>query len=234
MIRFSSWVFGLMAFSASTAAFAQDAEPPAEPAPEAAPAPAPDATAGVTSSGSAFADKRIRLGLRLGYAFAMGSAQDGVKMSDGLSGQIPIWIDAGYMVTPNILLGLYGQYGFIQRKNCDECSGHDVRFGIQGQYHLAPAASLDPWLGVGVGYEILSASQTVEGVSISGSTKGFEFLNLQGGADFNVADALAVGPFVSFSLGQYSSFSSGDLSGDIDKKAMHEWLTIGVKGSFGL
>ena len=235
MIRFSSWAVGLVAFSASVAAVAQDAEPEAEPAPDAASAPAPvaDATAGV-SSGSAFADKKIRLGLRLGYAFAMGSSQEGTKMSDGTSGQVPIWIDAGYMVTPNIMLGLYGQYGFVLLKDCNDCSAHDLRFGIQGQYHLAPAASMDPWLGLGVGYEILSTSQTAQGITVSGDVKGFEFLNLQGGADFKVADALTVGPFLSFSLGQYSSISSGGLSADIDKTALHEWLTVGVKGTFGL
>jgi hypothetical protein len=97
-----------------------------------------------------------------------------------------------------------------------------------------PAGSVDPWLGLGVGYEIFGASLTTQGRTISTDTKGFEFLNLQGGADFKVADAVAVGPFLSFSLGQYSSVSSGDASGDITNKAIHEWLTIGVKGTFGL
>ncbi|MGC4064077.1 MAG: hypothetical protein QM784_05440 [Polyangiaceae bacterium] len=33
-------------------------------------------------------------------------------LSDGISGHIPLWLNLGYMVTPNIMLGLYGQYGF--------------------------------------------------------------------------------------------------------------------------
>lgn len=234
MIRFRSWGLGFAILSTSAGAFAQDAEPEKEPASETAPAAATEASAEVSSSGGGFADKKIRLGLRLGYAFALGSAQEGIKMSDGTSGQIPIWLDAGYMVTPNILVGLYGQYGFVQVKNCDSCSAHDIRFGIQGQYHLAPEASLDPWLGLGVGYELLGSSRTIQGMDVSGTTKGFEFVNLQGGADFKVADAFAVGPFVSFSLGQYSSVSSGDLSADIEGKTLHEWLTLGVKGTFGL
>jgi hypothetical protein len=180
------------------------------------------------------AAKKIRLGLRLGYAFALGSVEEGAKMSEGTSGQIPIWLDAGYMVTPNIMLGLYGQYGFVQLKDCDDCSSHDIRFGVQGQYHLSPAESVDPWLGLGVGYEIISVSRTLQGTDFTVSDTGFEFLNLQGGADFKLADAFTLGPFVSFSLGQYSNQSAGDESASIENKALHEWLTIGAKGTFGL
>ncbi|MEI9936524.1 MAG: hypothetical protein WDO69_04795 [Pseudomonadota bacterium] len=236
MIRLASWVVGLVAFSVSAGAFAQDENPVTEPAPEAASAPVAEASTGA-STGGGFADKKIRLGLRLGYGLPLGSVADGSKMSDGLSGQIPIWIDAGYMVTPNVLVGLYGQYGFALTKNCptgDDCSAHDIRFGIQAQYHLMPAESVDPWLGLGFGYEILGVSQTTQGFTVSGDVKGFEFVNLQGGADFKVADAVAVGPFVSFSLGQYSTASQGDVSADIQNTALHEWLTLGVKGTFGL
>jgi hypothetical protein len=42
--------------------------------------------------------------------------------------------------------------------------------------------------------------------------------------------SLTVGPF-SFSIGQYSKVT-GDNEGDIADKAM-QWLTIGVKGTFG-
>ena len=43
-----------------------------------------------------------------------------------------------------------------------------------------------------------------------------------------------LGPFVSFSLGQYSSYGFGDESEDMDETAMHQWLTIGARGSFSL
>jgi len=234
MVRLSSWAVGLVVFSVAGGAFAQDPEPMADPEPEAAPVAVADTSAGVSTNASGAAEKKIRLGLRLGYAIPLGDLGEGAKMSDGISGQIPIWLDAGYMVTPNILIGLYGQYGFVQTKDCSSCSAHDIRFGLQGQYHVSPAESVDPWLGVGFGYEVLGFSQTVRGVESSGSFKGFEFLNLQGGADFKVADAFTVGPFLSFSLGQYSKVSSGDFSADIEQTALHQWLTFGAKGTFGL
>jgi outer membrane protein W len=220
MIRLHALVAGLLLLSAAGSAFAQD------------------------GSGS---DKKIKLGLRLGYAVPSGKVSGdttvagvtnpGEKLSDGISGQIPIWIDAGYMVTPNVLVGLYGQYGFAQVKNCDtgaSCSAHDIRVGVQGQYHIMPDQGVDPWLGLGFGYESLGISESAGGLSVDGSLTGWEFLNLQGGVDFQVADAVTVGPFLSFSLDQYSSRKFGDTSTDFDSKALHEWITFGAKGTFGL
>lgn len=183
---------------------------------------------------------KIKLGLRLGYALPMGDFAKGEKMSDGISGMIPIWIDAGYMVTPNILVGLYGQYGIVMVKNCPKgasCSGSDMRFGIQGQYHIMPAQTVDPWVGLGIGYELASSKESAGGADVTASYNGFEFANIQAGADFK-AGPLTVGPFLSFSLGQYSSATLEapgvpKVSGSINQTAIHEWLTFGVKGTFG-
>jgi len=98
-----------------TPAFAQDAPESTGDAlkpPGAKEDAAPDATnddptpASSNSEGGKFV-----LGLRLGYGVALGSAEKDGKMSNLVSGQIPIWLDLGYMVTPNLMLGLYGQYG---------------------------------------------------------------------------------------------------------------------------
>ena len=196
------------------------------------------------AAGTAFAqDGKIKLGLRLGYALpagkigdvsVAGQTADGGKLSDHVSGQIPIWIDAGYMVIPNLLVGLYGQYGFISTKDCDGCSAHDLRIGIQGQYHFTPEQSIDPWLGIGFGYESLGTSQTVAGQSFDASAHGWELLNLQGGVDFEVIPKFTVGPFLSFSLDQFSSESSGGTSIDYTSKQLHEWILIGAKGTFGI
>jgi len=210
--------------------------------------------AGVLAAGSALAaedDKvGLDLGLRLGYALPMGSLQKDVTMSDYITGQVPIWVDAGYRFTPNIMAGLYFQYGFafVNSDKCPSpasCSAHDMRLGIQGQYKVSPGESVDPWFGLGVGLEWLGTSTDVSGQSMSSTGNGLEFLNLQGGADFNVTDGLDVGPFLSFSLGQFNSYSYDCSSalkasglcgpgGDIKDKALHEWLTIGVRGVYGL
>ncbi len=201
---------------------------------------------------------KIHLGVRLGYGIPLGKVNgdvtvlgttvEGAKLSDVYSGMIPIWLDLGYFVTPNIMVGLYGHYGIglikdsggAGEEGCPEsadCSGSVVRIGLQGQYHLSRGESLDPWFGLGIGYEWASQSVSAGGVDVSQTVKGLEFLNLQAGADFKVANNVGIGPFASFSLGQYSSFSGesplGDTEGDFDEKAMHEWLVLGVHGAFG-
>ncbi|MEZ4225867.1 MAG: hypothetical protein R3B13_33275 [Polyangiaceae bacterium] len=186
---------------------------------------------------------KIKIGLRLGYGLPLGDAIKDSKMSDGVSGMIPIWLDLGYMVTPNIMVGLYAQYGIVMlasdRKDaCDaakvDCSAADIRFGLQGQYHLSPGESLDPWFGLGIGYEMLNSKAGDASTGLA----GFEFANIQAGANFKVADAIGVGPFVSFSLGQYSSASADPeppgFDSSIKDKAMHQWLVLGVAGTFSL
>ncbi|MGZ3474921.1 MAG: hypothetical protein ACXWUG_11955, partial [Polyangiales bacterium] len=204
----------------------------------------------------------IELGLRTGFGIPLGkssesdnpaASSDAGKLSSGITGQIPIWLDVGYRINPNIYAGVYFQYGIILAKkgtdpgNCPDaasCSGSDMRFGVNAQYHLMPDQSFDPWVGVGIGYEILSLKESANGRDGKSSAKGLEFLNLQVGGDYKVAPNLGIGPFISFSLGQYSgaSVDNGAGSTDIDfdgeagrpKKALHEWLTIGLRGTFGL
>jgi outer membrane protein W len=253
-----------LVFAVAVTAFGQDAVPaeptaaPAEPTSAPAEVPATVDTSPVIATEGLAPSGRFVVGARLGYAVAMGKAVDETdgELSKGISGHIPIWLDLGYLVTPNIMVGLYGQYGIgfvgsgLSDELCDpynlDCSARVIRFGIQGQYHLSPAEKLDPWFGVGFGYELatMSVSGSVMGTSIDSSAtyKGFEFLNLQGGADFKVSPAIGIGPFLSFSLGQYGSAStSGNAggqsmsdSGDIDNTAIHEWFTFGVRGAFTL
>ena len=204
-------------------------------------------------------DKKVVLGLRSGYALPFGDAlsaggsgivqfKQDVHMKDLTSGMIPIWVDAGYMVTPEIMVGAYFQYGFVSIKKRDTngtvgcvptatCSAHDLRYGVQAQYHFGVAQSLDPWLGLGFGRETVALSSTQNGVESSGSLNGWEYLNLQGGLDIEVTPGFALGPFASFSFGQYSTVSTklGNVDLDIDlPSAWHEWLTLGVKGTLGL
>ena len=62
---------------------------------------------------------------------------------------------------------------------------------------------------------------------------GFEFLNVQGGADFKITRALTLGPFMDASLAEYSHDSYASRHDVIQEKALHTWLTLGVKSTFG-
>ncbi len=208
----------------------------------------------------------FELGARTGYGIPLGKAVDqgtNNDLSDSISGMIPLQLDVGYRVIPSLMVGGYVMYGFgftgdALSKSCDSlqglgatdvsCGVHDVRLGIQAQYHILPKGSVDPWVGAGIGYEWLTfgidISNAGQSSNVSSTGHGFEFINLQGGADFSVAPGFGLGPFLSLSVGQYSkSSSSCDGSGcdglntssrDIDKKALHQWLTLGVRGTFVL
>src|SRR5262245_15293263 len=97
MLRHFGVVVGLLVLSGSTNAWAQDGTgaPPAGEGGEAAGA--ANAEAGATLGAPAGGDKKIKLGLRLGYGLPLGDAAKDAPLSDTFSGQIPIWIDAGYM-----------------------------------------------------------------------------------------------------------------------------------------
>lgn len=188
---------------------------------------------------------QVSLGLRLGYGPALGDAAKDSKMSDGVKSQIPIQLDATYALTPSFALGGYASYGFGQTGGvfddiCDQadCSTRVVRLGVQGVYSFAPVGQLRPFAAVGAGYEWGSLTAEAGGQEASVSFRGFELLNVTGGADYQLSPQLAVGPYIGLSLGRYSNtstdYGSGSVSGEIDEKAMHEWLQFGIRGRFDL
>ena len=226
------------------------------------------ATVFAISAVPAFADggpTGIELGVRAGYALPLGNAagssssmvtsggttivttSTGASLSDIVSGQIPLWVDAGYRITPNFYVGGFVQYGFAFIPNnastgCGQsgvsCSGHDVMFGVDAHYHIMPGAPFDPWVGVGFGYEILTISLSEASQSGDVSVSGWQFVNFQVGGDYHVTPSFGVGPFAARSLGPYSSVSesagSNSTSNDVANKVMHEWLTLGLRGVYDI
>lgn len=212
------------------AAFAQDAEPSTDGA--------SSLEESHASSQAPAGPKGFEVGLRTGYALGLGSlagsaSGDGASMSDFTPGMIPFQVDVGYRFDGNWFAGAYFQYGigFIKDEACGggaSCSATDLRFGIEGQYHLMPGNQIDPWVGLGVGYESVGVSASEGGLSISTSVTGLEFANLSLGGDYRVSPNLGVGPYLGLTVGQYSSA----FDTDIPEKALHMWLSIGVRGVF--
>lgn len=200
------------------------------------------------------AKSAIELGLRLGYGIPMGTLTStdlgpfgkiDIKQSDVFKGQIPIWLDVGYRINPNIYVGGYLSYGIgmlnkdYTKGACDQpgvsCSASLINLGVMGAYHLMPDQSFDPWVGVGVGYEIAKFKESSGSTEGGGSYSGLTFLNLQAGGDYKVDPAFGIGPFISLAIGQYGSCSL-DSGKDckLDQKTLHEWFTIGAKGTYDL
>jgi hypothetical protein len=200
----------------------------------------------------------FEIGVRTGYAFSaghLGAPPNGTDndLGDYVSGQMPLWLDVGYRLIPELYLGGYFQYGFgfvnddrqdLCRNANVDCSASDIRLGVMGRYHFAPLWQLSPWLGLGIGYEwgAFSLHQSLIGTSNTDSSwSGFELVNLQAGADFHLSPRTVLAPFVSFSLGQYRSTSTTTTTAntttttdqDLAKKSLHEWILIGLRFAFG-
>jgi hypothetical protein len=170
----------------------------------------------------------------------MGDLRSGSPLDGVYRSAVPIWLEFGRNLRPNLFVGVYGQYGFAQLSNdlCPSgsglsCSGRTVRAGAEVVYRLARGGFV-PWVGAGVGYEWSSTKRSRGGVRESVSMSGFELLNLQVGGDYGVAPRFKVGPFVAVSFARYGSLSGNGQSEDLGNsdKTFHSWLQLGVRGTY--
>jgi len=213
------------------------------------------------AQGTTGKESGLALGARLGYALPMGklgstattpAATANDNLPDAVTGMVPIWFDIGYRINPSFYVGGFFQYGFAfvnkdKSVECNQgvsCSAHDIAVGANFHYHILPAAPFDPWVGAGIGYEILglglNGNLLGRPIDTSGSITGLQFLSLQAGGDFKAAPDVAIGPFIGFAIGEFTGYSLTDnpsgltVSGDLNDTGMHEWLTIGVRAQFNL
>jgi hypothetical protein len=195
----------------------------------------------------------VELGVRLGYAIPFGDAVGGPgnnALSNLYSGAIPIWVDIGYrMPDAHLYIGLFAQYAFaiINNNNgsigqsCNasgvSCSGGIAMVGADVHYHFSPGKTLDPWAGLGLGWEFANVNASVNGASAGFGVNGFQFVNGQFGVDYRVLPTLGVGPFLMMSVGQYENCSNsgqGSLGCTIPDKAVHGWFTIGFRAAYDI
>jgi hypothetical protein len=119
---------------------------------------------------------------------------------------------------------------------CD--APNKFRVGIQALFHVLPTTDdVSPWIGLGVGYEWLNISETLGRQTFVQTFAGFELLNLQAGVDFALGSHVRLGPFAQLTLGRYTTIAE-DASSGADTlpspgRAIHQWLSLGVKASLG-
>jgi opacity protein-like surface antigen len=214
-------------------------------------------TASTARAAASAPETGIEVGARTGYGFSsgnLGAPPNGTdqNVSNYVSGQWPLWLDGGYRFSPEVYLGAFFTYGFgvvnddrqdLCRNANVNCSASDVRVGLMGRYTFTVPWALAPWLGLGVGYEwgSFSLRQTVIGnTNTDSSWSGWEFANIQAGADYRVTPQFAVAPFFSMSIGQFGSTSTTNTTGsttntteqDLEKTSIHQWFLFGLRASF--
>jgi hypothetical protein len=143
----------------------------------------------------------------------------------------------GFRIERHFYVGIDGQVAAIVPAGCTggfSCSGTNTRVGVMVAYHLLPTKVIDPYLGVGVGYEVLHTSRSFGDASVDITARGFEVIDAELGADVRLGRAWRIGPVVSGSLGRYTSVAvNGTTSTDFDT-LQHVWINIGVRGAFDL
>ena len=190
----------------------------------------------------------FQMALRTGYSHPLGSASGGddAKMSDVTTGQVPVIVELGGKVVPNLFLGGYlGIAGGMAAGNLDDlcddadydCYALGIRAGFEGHFQLMPHGRTNPWIGYGIGYETLTISMSDGDDKGSFTNSGPEYARVMAGLDFRLSRGFGLGPFLDVSIGKYTRFKNdppgGDSEdGDIPKTAMHEWVTVGARFVF--
>src|SRR5207253_11260933 len=108
---------------------------------------------------------------------------------DRYSNRCPGRLDDGYSFTKSISAGAFFQYGVGATGECPgggSCSSSLVRYGLEGAYDLVPDGTLQPWLGLGVGFDVLNFSKAGN----DQTAKGFPYFDLQLGLDFKLGPQL--------------------------------------------
>jgi len=193
----------------------------------------------------ALANNGFEIAFRTGVSFPVGQAASNSKLSDSFGVQFPLWVDLGYRFG-NVVVGAYGAWspGLLGSEvDCGEasCSVSAWRAGLEAQLHLIGRdRAVDPWISLGFGYQwdILHASFSSPFGQASGSVAihGWDLARVGFGVDFRLTPWLRLGPFVHGTVSQFVE-DSVTLEGrtdsqPIEDKAIHSWITIGVKVTF--
>jgi len=189
---------------------------------------------------------QFTVGARVSAALPMGSVLSdpgtGPLLIDELVAlSIPLQADAGVTLSGQWFVGAYVQYGWsvLQIGQCkvgETCKLTGLRLGAQVLYSLY-AEGDTPWVGLGTGWEWMFTRYSSNAFTTNLDVSGWEFVNLQAGYDVVVAPGWKVGPWISGSVGEFSRASMGrdgqTQDTNIPNKAIHGWLQLGVKGTFG-
>jgi outer membrane protein W len=190
------------------------------------------------------ADAQLQLGVRVGGAFPAGEIQDGYPLGNLVDRTLAVGLEVGWRFWNHLTVGVHGEYGFgtldaAVERDCDffgaTCSASTIRAGIQALYTLWPDSRIDPWVGLGFGYEWVRYTQENVAVSATLGYRGFEWVRVQAGVDFRFG-RFAVGPYASYGVGVFSERSldmtDSSTSEPVENEAEHGWLDAGVRGLF--
>lgn len=186
------------------------------------------------------------IGPFLSFAFGAGIVSgrldsrnsDGSSTLDHLSKIFPLTLGVGYRFSPRWSGDVSLAYAPVTTvASGDAESANDARLGAALRWHALSLERLHPWVSLGLGVEWFSFRSN--GYTDVGA-RGYD-LDLQIGSDVHMSRSWTLGPYASTRVGAYRHLSlhphwRGGSPSQVDLSfsdmAMHEWFTIGVRGTF--
>jgi hypothetical protein len=156
-------------------------------------------------------------------------------------------LEAGYRFPVGLTAALFLQYGLVAPGRlagngmCETAScsdGRTLKYGLEVLYHFLRDRPLSPFVGAGFGWERTGYHVSDATGSADLRYQGWQWLDAQAGADWAVSPQVYLGAFIANSFGRYDelvvSGSGVSVSGDIEKKRIHDWLQVGLRLRYDL
>jgi len=177
----------------------------------------------------------FEVGLGFGYLQGFGNVGANVpSLTDTGSAGTSLDLNLGWRIDPHFLVGVYGSGAWLSTGNApgNAHNNWSAGAGIQGNYHILPGTSLDPWVGLGAGWR----GYFVNRPTGTDARHGIDFARVQVGVDVPVTSNVAISPFVGAAttifltqqLANETSFST------IQDRQVGVFINAGVMGRFDI
>jgi hypothetical protein len=187
---------------------------------------------------------RIELAASAGYGAPVGEAERGARVSDTAFGAIPFTLDAAYCVTPFVGVAVHARYGIAiptlcqSASDCEASLGRDTALTLSARFYAPRAWRLSPFLDVGIGYEWLTTQLVDAGATSTRSYGGPVVLAAQLAVPVRFGARWTLGPTLGAWIGTFTTYAlhtnAQSPSGDVPWRAVHAWISPGVRLGFSL
>lgn len=184
----------------------------------------------------------VQAALHVGYSRPIGGLQTqaALELSTLFDSEVPFSLEVGWRFDPHWLVGAYGGVAgaaigstFAAPCSVANCAARAYRVGLLTKVYLVPDGLLDPWLGVGLGYDVAQLDIEARDAAIATTLRGFEGPTLCAGVDVRLSRYLGLGPFLALAPGEYThrSVETDHYSFDLPilQSEWHAWLSAGLR-----
>jgi hypothetical protein len=175
--------------------------------------------------------------LTIGTGYAQGVGNVGAQhptLTDVATAGGAVQLGAGYRLTKNLTLGVYGSGGMFGRGDRVDTSAsvYTATAGFEAGWHFRPDQQLDPWVSLGSGWRgyWVSADQGTTALH------GIELAKLQVGLDYRLTQGVAISPVLGADLSTFLTESAAGASGyqNVANPNVNAFFFAGVQGRFDI